>query len=123
MTYASLALVVVLGCAAVTAATLATEPRRGRAPTRLAAVTGLTALVLVVLTVVFDSLMVAADLFRYDESALLGVRVWRAPLEDLAWPLATALVLPSLGALLEARARDPHRAGAPATHAQPEAHR
>ena len=101
MTYAGLALVVVLGCAAVTTVAVATEPRRGRTRSRLVVVTLGTALTLSVLTVVFDSLMVAADLFRYDEAALLGWRVGLAPVEDLAWPVAPALLLPALGALLE----------------------
>ncbi|CAM5779475.1 lycopene cyclase domain-containing protein [Cellulomonas persica] len=115
MTYASLAVVVVLACSAVTAVAVATERRRGRAPSRLVAVTVLTALVLLVLTVVFDSAMVAADLFRYDESALVGLRIGLAPVEDLAWPVATALLLPSLAALLEGRARVRDAAGAPGT--------
>lgn len=51
---------------------------------------------LVVLTVVFDSLMVSVDLFRYDQSRTLGVDVLLAPLEDLTWPIASALLLPSL---------------------------
>lgn len=99
MTYAGLGLGVVAACTALAAWVVMTEPRRGRSPARLLAVLGLTAAVLCVLTVVFDSLMVAADLFRYDEGALLGPRLGRAPLEDLAWPLAAALALPSLLAL------------------------
>ncbi|WP_110181242.1 lycopene cyclase domain-containing protein [Nocardioides solisilvae] len=64
------------------------------------AATGLTALALLVLTVVFDSLMIAADLFRFDEEALSGVHVGLAPLEDLAWPLAAVAVVPSVVLLL-----------------------
>jgi len=58
--------------------------------------TAITALILVALTVVFDSIMIAVDLFRFDEAALTGVRVVLAPIEDLAWPLAAALLLPAL---------------------------
>lgn len=54
---------------------------------------------LVVLTVVFDSLMVSVDLFRYDASRTLGIDVLLAPLEDLTWPIASALLLPSLWVL------------------------
>lgn len=64
------------------------------------ATTALTTAILLGLTVVFDSLMIAADLFRFDEASLLGVRLWRAPLEDLAWPLVAGLLLPSLRELL-----------------------
>ena len=64
------------------------------------ATTAMTTAILLALTVVFDSLMIAADLFRFDEASLLGVRLWRAPLEDLAWPLVAGLLLPSLRELL-----------------------
>jgi lycopene cyclase domain-containing protein len=59
--------------------------------------------VLLVLTALFDSVMVAADLFRYDEEALSGARVLLTPVEDLAWPLASALALPALWGLLGRR--------------------
>lgn len=62
--------------------------------------TGLTVLVLVVLTLVFDNLMIAVDLFRYNEELLTGWRVGLAPVEDLLWPVAAGLLLPSLSALL-----------------------
>lgn len=61
---------------------------------------GLVGALLVVLTVVFDSLMIAADLFRYDDAALLGPRLWLAPVEDLAWPVAATLLLPAVWELL-----------------------
>ena len=54
---------------------------------------------LVVLTVVFDSLMVSVDLFAYDQARALGIDVLLTPLEDLAWPVASAVLLPSLWAL------------------------
>ncbi|PYG00968.1 lycopene cyclase domain-containing protein [Georgenia satyanarayanai] len=84
-------------------AVVATRVRRlGR---RWWAATAITLVALGVLTVVFDSLMIAADLFRYDESQLTGVRLLLAPVEDLAWPLASVLFLPALWELLR-----PHRA-------------
>lgn len=69
----------------------------------------LTAGVLVVLTAVFDSVMIAADLFRYDDAALLGWRVGLAPVEDLAWPLAAAALLPALWEAVGRRRARPHR--------------
>jgi lycopene cyclase domain-containing protein len=63
--------------------------------------TASTLVVLLVLTVVFDNLMIAADLFRYDDARTAGVTVGLAPVEDLAWPLAAALGLPSLTLLLD----------------------
>ena len=62
--------------------------------------TGLTALALVVLTAVFDSIMIAADLFRFDESSLTGLHVGLAPVEDFAWPLAAVVLIPSIMLLL-----------------------
>lgn len=104
MSYLALALLFVLGSAAV--AGYATVRRRLGA--RWWAATGLTITVLLVLTVVFDSLMIAADLFRFDDESLVGLRLWQAPVEDLAWPVAAGLLLPSLwelGRREEARRR------------------
>ncbi|WP_328741358.1 prenyltransferase [Flavimobilis rhizosphaerae] len=98
MTYAGLAALVLALAALGHVVCRAVARSRGTLPENLGAATALTALVLLALTVVFDSAMIAADLFRFDASQLLGVRVGLAPLEDLAWPLATALVLPALAA-------------------------
>lgn len=62
--------------------------------------TALTLALLLVLTAVFDTAMIAADLFRFADEDLLGIRIGRAPLEDLAWPLAAILLLPPLWLLL-----------------------
>lgn len=74
--------------------------RRGRTDRRWWATTALTAGALVVLTVVFDTWMIAADLFRYDESALTGLRIGLTPVEDLAWPVVAAVLLPAAWELL-----------------------
>lgn len=58
------------------------------------------AIVLLALTVVFDSLMIAAGLFGYEEGLIAGPRVGLAPIEDLAYPLAAVVALPALWALL-----------------------
>ncbi|GAT73985.1 lycopene cyclase domain-containing protein [Microbacterium hydrocarbonoxydans] len=62
-----------------------------------------TALVLLALTAVFDNLMIAAGLFHYEEQHLLGVRIGLAPIEDLAYPLAGALLLPAVWSRLRGR--------------------
>lgn len=72
----------------------------------------LVAAALVVLTAVFDSLMIAADLYRFGEAALSGLRVGAAPVEDFAWPVAAALLLPAVWELLGGRG-EPVREGAP----------
>lgn len=53
-------------------------------------------LALAVLTVVFDSIMIWADLFRFEDEHMSGLRIGLAPIEDLAWPLASVLLLPAL---------------------------
>jgi lycopene cyclase domain-containing protein len=63
--------------------------------------TGLTLVALLVLTIVFDNLMIAVDLFRYDSEQTSGLTVGLAPVEDLAWPVAAALGLPGLWLLLQ----------------------
>ncbi|MFC7877230.1 lycopene cyclase domain-containing protein [Isoptericola sp. NPDC057391] len=97
MTYAGLGIVAV--AVALVVALVAARVRRLGAP--YWAATALAAVVLVALTVLFDSLMIAADLFRYDDAALLGVRLWLTPVEDLAWPVVAALLLPALWALAD----------------------
>ncbi|WP_199423150.1 lycopene cyclase domain-containing protein [Actinotalea solisilvae] len=70
--------------------------------------------VLAVMTIVFDNLMIAAGLFEFADAHLVGLRFWRAPVEDLGYPLAVVLLLPALWHLLGRRAG---RAGADAAAA------
>ena len=96
MSYAGLALPFVLLAAAVlTAAALTRRPDRS-----WWLATGTTVAALLVLTVAFDNLMIAADLFRFGDEHLSGVRLGQAPVEDLAWPLAAGLGLPGLALLI-----------------------
>ncbi|MBM9458922.1 lycopene cyclase domain-containing protein [Nocardioides sp. zg-536] len=96
MTYPLLALPFL----ALAATVLAVAALRHRPGVRWWRATGLTMLSLLVLTVVFDNVMIAADLFRYSEEHLLGLHVGLAPIEDLAWPLAAGLGLPAVQLLL-----------------------
>ncbi|SDD08094.1 lycopene cyclase domain-containing protein [Sanguibacter gelidistatuariae] len=100
MSYGQLNLVM-LGVVAIAAGILAVRARVGA---RWWLQVALAWVVLTVLTVVFDSIMIAADLFRFDEDKLTGVTLWLAPVEDLAWPLAAALLLPAVWAWLGTRA-------------------
>lgn len=99
MSYAGLAVIFLAGCGAV--ALIASV--RCQLSARWWLMTGLTMAILVVLTVVFDSIMIRSDLFQFDESSLLGVYLWHAPVEDLAWPLAAGLLLPAVRELLNHR--------------------
>jgi lycopene cyclase domain-containing protein len=96
MTYADLALVFLAGAVAlaVVAGALARPSRSWWRSTLVVAV------LLLVMTVLFDTLMIAVDLFDYDTSALLGPRLLLVPVEDLAWPLVAVLALPALWELL-----------------------
>ncbi|WP_121254910.1 lycopene cyclase domain-containing protein [Nocardioides ferulae] len=101
MTYPALAGLFLLGALLVLAA-VASALRPGR---RWWGATLVTAAALVVLTAVFDNVMIAADLFRFDEDALSGVHLGLAPVEDFAWPLASVALLPALWLLLGRRDR------------------
>lgn len=76
---------------------------RRRGP-RAAAVAA-TVVILFILTAVFDTVMIATGLFHYSPDHLLGVHIGLAPIEDFAYPLAGALLLPSLWTWLRARRR------------------
>ncbi|MBT2496599.1 lycopene cyclase domain-containing protein [Microbacterium sp. ISL-59] len=75
--------------------------RRGPVPAAVL----LTVLVLFVLTAVFDTVMIASGLFHYAQDPLLGLHIGLAPVEDFAYPLAGALLLPAVWTALRARRR------------------
>lgn len=51
---------------------------------------------LVALTAVFDNIMIASGLFDYAGHTLAGIHIGLAPIEDFAYPVAAALLLPGL---------------------------
>lgn len=63
-----------------------------------------TAFLLCLLTMVFDTTMIAADLYVFDPDKILGVYLWGAPLEDFAYAIGAALAMPVLWTVLERRA-------------------
>ncbi|WP_345750712.1 lycopene cyclase domain-containing protein [Microbacterium rhizophilus] len=79
--------------------------RRGAERRPSLAATAIAALALVVLTAVFDNVMIAAGLFAYDDARISGIRIGAAPIEDFAYPLAAVILLPHLWARLRGRAR------------------
>lgn len=93
--------------AAVLMAVIMTLLARGRgiAVGRHIAAIGATAAALVVLTAVFDSIMIWADLFYYAPEMLVGLHIGLAPIEDFSYPVAGAILLPSLWVLLRGRSR------------------
>jgi len=102
MTYPLIILPFVAGTLGVTLATL-TRPAFGQ---RMAA-SALAAALLLILTAVFDNVMIAAGLFTYPAEHLSGLRIGLAPLEDFSYPLCAAFLVPAVFTLLSrSRARE-----------------
>lgn len=51
--------------------------------------------VLFILTIIFDNLMVWAGLYEFGHATTVGLNLGRIPVEDLFYPLFTALVVTS----------------------------
>lgn len=102
MTYTLLVIPFLLITAAAVLATIR-RPRFGRRMVASAIAGG----VLVALTAVFDSVMIAADLFTYPEHLISGIRIGLAPIEDFAYPLCAAFLLPAIVTLLTPRGERP----------------
>jgi lycopene cyclase domain-containing protein len=90
---------IVLPFIAVTAAVVAAGARRPGFGRRTAA-SAVAALVLVVLTAIFDNLMIAAGLFTYPPAHLSGLRVGLAPIEDFSYAVCAAFLVPAVYTLL-----------------------
>jgi lycopene cyclase domain-containing protein len=93
---------IILPFAAVTiAVTLATlsRPAFGRRMTASC----VSAVALVLLTAVFDNVMIAAGLFTYPPGQISGLRIGLAPLEDFSYPVCAAFLVPAVFTLLPAR--------------------
>ena len=73
---------------------------RARRSTSLLVPVMITLLVLLVVTAVFDNVMIGVGLVGYDRTRISGSFIGIAPLEDFAYAVAAALLLPSLWILL-----------------------
>lgn len=111
MTYAWLSLAF-LGVAALVAlvAVLRVRPARAsdgrRSPLgRAVASILITAVLLCVLTAVFDNVMIAVGLMQYSAQHITGLHIGAAPLEDFAYPLAGVMLLPALWVLFAGTVR------------------
>jgi lycopene cyclase domain-containing protein len=58
------------------------------------------AAILLIVSAVFDNIMIGIGLVGYDRSLISGVFVGVAPVEDFAYAVAAVVLLPSLWALL-----------------------
>jgi lycopene cyclase domain-containing protein len=91
---------------AATVAVTALSARRPGFGARLRA-SAVAAVALLVLTAVFDNVMIAVGLFTYPPDLILGIRIGLAPLEDFTYPLCAAFLVPAAFALLpRGRGRD-----------------
>ncbi|MEJ3406037.1 lycopene cyclase domain-containing protein [Rathayibacter sp. YIM 133350] len=96
MTYAlldaiALAIVAVVGVVAL------------RRRPRLLAPIGIALVLTLVATAVFDNIMIAVGIMSYSVHSRSGIQIGLAPIEDFAYPVAAAVLLPSLWVLLGGR--------------------
>lgn len=66
--------------------------------------TAIAGAVLLVLTAVFDTVMIAAGLFGYADGTRLGPTIGLAPIEDFAYPIVAVLLVPAVWTLARRRA-------------------
>ncbi|GAA4629277.1 lycopene cyclase domain-containing protein [Cellulomonas oligotrophica] len=98
MTYALVNTVFFVPVVLVAAAAVHRARRRGarpHVPVLLAA-----GAVMMLLTAVFDNVLVGAGLVGYDPARILGWRIGVAPVEDFAYTVAALVLLPSVWELL-----------------------
>jgi len=96
MTYVVLSLVVLLAIALATA-----RINRRFAPRPLL----WTLVILIMLTAVFDNIIVGVGLVDYDPDKISGLRVPYAPIEDFSYTLGAVMLIPALWHLVGARHR------------------
>lgn len=58
---------------------------------------------ILILTLVFDNLLIALGMFSYAPDKILGLHIGLAPVEDFMYPLLAVLLIPTLWNRLEAR--------------------
>jgi lycopene cyclase domain-containing protein len=106
MTYGAIAAVLLLASGVVAVLGARTLPATERA--RHWRGVGIAALILVVLTAVFDNLMISANLMEYDLEGASGLLIGVAPIEDFSYSVAAVLAVPGLWLLLTKRKGTAH---------------
>lgn len=64
---------------------------------------GITLVIMMITTAIFDNVIIGVGLVAYDPSTLLGAYIGLAPLEDFSYTLAAVMILPALWILLGTR--------------------
>lgn len=98
MTYA----LIIIPFAILTVIVTALSARRPRMKERMLAST-VSAVVLVILTAIFDNVMISSGLVAYPEGTSSGIRIGVAPIEDFSYAICAAYLVPAVYALLPAR--------------------
>jgi lycopene cyclase domain-containing protein len=65
---------------------------------------GLLAIVLLLMTAIFDNFIVGTGIVDYDPELISGIRIGFAPIEDFFYTLAAIVIIPSLWNWLRSRA-------------------
>ena len=78
--------------------------RRGAPIPTLPTILAIIALLL--LTAGFDNAMIASGLFAYADGHISGIRIGLAPIEDFAYPVAVAILVPGVWELSRRGRRD-----------------
>lgn len=52
--------------------------------------------VLIVLTLVFDNILIGLGMYSYADEKILGIHVWRAPIEDFMYAILAVILVPAL---------------------------
>lgn len=97
MTYLILTVVVLATLVAVTYSTMRRFPGRPLAAT---------ALVLLLLTLIFDNVIVGVGLVDYDPDKILGIRLPWMPIEDFSYTVGAVLLIPTVWWWLRPRDKD-----------------
>ena len=117
MTYLWLNVIFLVGVLAFWVIAMAAHGRRARRriasgevtttprPSRRMAALFLTLAVLLVLTGIFDNVIVGLGIVSYDDAKISGALIGVAPIEDFAYAIAAVFALPALWVLLPAKAR------------------
>lgn len=103
MTYLLLSLVFLGVAAVVLGVALAVSRDRAELLRRWTLPVAIAAAVVLVLTAIFDNLMIVAGLMTYADDRISGARLGLVPIEDFAYPVAALLLLPAVWLLLRRR--------------------